>query len=74
VGADVIVVIDVLSEGVLQGFDRERDEAATDLAMFDHTRAELERLQAIAADPAEARQYLLRSSMISGLRAAAAID
>lgn len=37
-------------------------------------RAELQRLQAIAADPEQARQYLLRTSMISGLRAAAALD
>jgi len=32
--------------------------------------ATLRRLQAIAADPAQARQYLLRSSMIEGLRQA----
>lgn len=31
-------------------------------------RAELTRLQRIASDPIEAREYLLRSSMISGLR------
>lgn len=31
-------------------------------------RAELRRLQRIAADPFEAREYLLRSSMITGLR------
>ncbi len=33
-------------------------------------RAELARLQAIAADPRQAREYLLRSSMITGLREA----
>ncbi len=36
-------------------------------------RAELDRLQAIAADCAAAREYLLGSSMIAGLRQAAAI-
>jgi 3-(3-hydroxy-phenyl)propionate hydroxylase len=34
---------------------------------------ELARLKAIAADPSQAREYLLRSSMISGLREAAAV-
>ena len=37
-------------------------------------RAELRRLQDIAADPAGAREYLLRSSMITGLRQSEAID
>lgn len=37
-----------------------------------YRRAELTRLQAIAADPRQAREYLLRTSMISGLRRAAA--
>ena len=36
-------------------------------------RAELKRLQAIAADPVKAREHLLRSSMITGLREAATI-
>jgi 3-(3-hydroxy-phenyl)propionate hydroxylase len=36
-------------------------------------RAELTRLQGIAANPREAREFLLRSSMIKGLRQAAAI-
>ncbi len=36
-------------------------------------RAELQRLQSIAADPVQAREYLLRSSMITGLREAATI-
>jgi 3-(3-hydroxy-phenyl)propionate hydroxylase len=35
-------------------------------------RRELERLQSIAADPQAARQHLLRTSMIDGLRRAAA--
>jgi 3-(3-hydroxy-phenyl)propionate hydroxylase len=35
-----------------------------------YRRSELTRLQAIAADPVQAREYLLRSSMISGLREA----
>jgi 3-(3-hydroxy-phenyl)propionate hydroxylase len=37
-------------------------------------RAELRRLQAIADDPKQAREYLLRSSMITGLRQAEAQD
>ena len=37
-------------------------------------RAELERLQGIAADPAAAREFLLGSSMIAGLRRAAAVE
>lgn len=37
-------------------------------------RTELERLQGIAADPAAAREFLLRSAMIAGLRKAAAIE
>jgi len=36
--------------------------------------AELRRLQAIAADPVKAREFLLRSSMITGLRQAEALD
>ncbi len=40
----------------------------------DYRRAELARLQAIAADEDEARTYLLRSSMITGLREAAGIE
>ncbi|MFW2404646.1 MAG: FAD-dependent oxidoreductase [Gammaproteobacteria bacterium] len=36
-------------------------------------RAELERLQAIAGDREKSREYLLRSSMITGLREAAAL-
>ena len=36
-----------------------------------YRRAELTRLQTIAADPAQAREYLLRTSMIAGLRRAA---
>jgi 3-(3-hydroxy-phenyl)propionate hydroxylase len=36
-------------------------------------RAELDKLQAIASDPASAREYLLKSSMISGLREAVEI-
>ena len=45
---------------------RERDPA--------RRRAMLAELQATAADPGKARAHLLRSSMIAGLRAAAAID
>ncbi|MEZ5566262.1 MAG: FAD-dependent monooxygenase [Gammaproteobacteria bacterium] len=37
-------------------------------------RTELARLKAIAADPADAREYLLASSMITGLRREAAIS
>jgi 3-(3-hydroxy-phenyl)propionate hydroxylase len=37
-------------------------------------RAELAALQAIADDPARAREYLLKTSMIAGLRAAEAIE
>jgi 3-(3-hydroxy-phenyl)propionate hydroxylase len=37
-------------------------------------RATLHELQATAADPARAREYLLRTSMITGLRQAAAIE
>lgn len=37
-------------------------------------RQELQRLQGIAADPETARRYLVRSSMIEGLRRAAATD
>jgi 3-(3-hydroxy-phenyl)propionate hydroxylase len=40
----------------------------------DYRREELARLQKIAADEHESREYLLRSSMISGLRQAAAIS
>ena len=36
-------------------------------------RAELERLQAIANDRQKSREYLLRSSMITGLREAEAL-
>ena len=36
-------------------------------------RAELDRLQAICADPVAAREYLLKSSMIDGLRQAETI-
>jgi len=38
-----------------------------------HRQNELARLQAICADPAQARDYLLRSSMIAGLREAEAM-
>jgi hypothetical protein len=31
-------------------------------------------MRAIAADPDQAREYLLRTAMIEGLRAAASID
>jgi 3-(3-hydroxy-phenyl)propionate hydroxylase len=34
----------------------------------------LAEMQAIAGDPARAREHLLRSSMISGLRAAAMVE
>jgi 3-(3-hydroxy-phenyl)propionate hydroxylase len=37
-------------------------------------RAELERLQAISSQPAESREFLLRSAMITGLRRAAEIQ
>ncbi len=37
-------------------------------------RAELRRLQDLAADPERAREYLLRSSMIAGLRQAEELD
>jgi 3-(3-hydroxy-phenyl)propionate hydroxylase len=37
-------------------------------------RAALRTLQAVVADPATAREHLLRSSMITGLRAAARVD
>ncbi len=37
-------------------------------------RAELQRLQDLAADPERAREYLLRSSMIAGLRQAEELD
>ena len=40
----------------------------------EYRRAELTRLQAIAADPVQSREYLLRSSMITGLREAARIS
>jgi 3-(3-hydroxy-phenyl)propionate hydroxylase len=37
-----------------------------------YRRAEMARLQAIAKDPEQAREYLLRTSMISGLRSSLA--
>jgi 3-(3-hydroxy-phenyl)propionate hydroxylase len=37
-------------------------------------RAALNALQAVVADPVAAREHLLRSSMITGLRAAARVD
>ncbi len=40
----------------------------------DKRRAALAELQAVAADPVRAREHLLRTSMIAGLRRAAAID
>ena len=45
---------------------QERDPAAR--------RAELARLQAICADPAQSRTFLLKSSMIEGLRQAQAMQ
>jgi 3-(3-hydroxy-phenyl)propionate hydroxylase len=45
---------------------QERDPAAR--------RAELARLQAICADPAQSRMFLLKSSMIEGLRQAQAMQ
>lgn len=71
---------------LLDRYDRQRRPVAREeiLAQADRNRRrmrtldpgwrrqELARLQAIAADPAAAREYLLASSMITGLRRAAA--
>lgn len=75
-------------DALLDRYDRQRRPVAREeiLAQADTNRrrmqqrdpawrrAELERLQGIAAEPASAREFLLRSSMIAGLRKAAAID
>lgn len=74
-------------EGLLDRYDRQRRPIAREeiLAQADQNRSrmrnpdsvwraqELVRLQSITADPAAAREYLLRSSMITGLRRAAEI-
>lgn len=76
------------SDSLLDQYDRQRRPVARDeiLKQADTNRrrmqqrdpawrrAELERLQAIAADPDAARQFLLGSSMIAGLRHAATIE
>jgi 3-(3-hydroxy-phenyl)propionate hydroxylase len=74
------------SEDLLDLYDRQRRPVAAGeiLKQADRNRMripdpasrrrELSRLQAIAADPAQAREYLLGSSMIAGLRRAAAIS
>jgi 3-(3-hydroxy-phenyl)propionate hydroxylase len=73
---------------LLERYDRQRRPVAREeiLAQADTNRrrmqqrdpawrrAELDRLQDIAADPAAAREFLLRSSMIAGLRRAAGIE
>lgn len=75
-------------ESLLEQYDRQRRPVAREeiLSQADTNRrrmqqrdpawrrAELERLQAIATDASAAREFLLRSSMISGLRKAAAIE
>ncbi|UCG72698.1 MAG: FAD-dependent monooxygenase [Chromatiales bacterium] len=82
------VVLDGEPDALLDRYDRQRRPLAREeiLAQADTNRrrmqqrdpawrrAELERLQGIAAEPSAAREFLLRSSMIAGLRKAAAID
>ena len=80
-------VLDGASEDLLDLYDRQRRPIAADeiLAQADRNRGrmrnpdpafrrqEMARLQKIAADPRLARDHLLGSSMIAGLRRAAAI-
>lgn len=75
-------------DSLLDRYDRQRRPVAREeiLAQADTNRrrmqqrdaasrsAELERLQRIAAEPASAHEFLLRSAMIAGLRRAAAIE
>lgn len=61
----------VAAEEILRQADRNRNRMRNPDPAF--RRAELARLQAIAADQARAREYLLESSMIAGLRRAASI-
>jgi 2-polyprenyl-6-methoxyphenol hydroxylase-like FAD-dependent oxidoreductase len=75
-------------ESLLERYDRQRRPVAREeiLSQADTNRrrmqqrdpawrrAELERLQTIASDDSSAREFLLRSSMISGLRKAAAVE
>ena len=81
-------VMDGATDTPLDRYDRQRRPVAREeiLAQADTNRrrmqqrdpawrrAELERLQGIASDPAAAREFLLRSAMISGLRKAATIE
>ena len=62
----------VAAEEILRQADRNRNRMRNPDPAF--RREELKRLQAIAADPAHAREYLLASSMIAGLRRAAAVE
>jgi hypothetical protein len=77
-------VLDGADQGLLDDYTRERRPVAREqiLAQADANRsrmqerdaarrlASLRELQAVAADPVRARDYLLRTSMITGLRAA----
>ena len=81
-------VVGGASEALLDLYDRQRRPIARDeiLGQANENRArmrnpdaqwrqrELRRLQRVAADPAAARQHLMRTSMIEGLRRAAAVS
>ncbi len=62
----------VAAEEILRQADRNRSRMRNPDPEF--RREELARLQKVAADPQLAREYLLESSMIAGLRRAAAIS
>lgn len=62
----------VAAEEILRQADRNRGRMRNPDPAF--RREEMKRLQAIAADPERSREYLLASSMIAGLRRAAAVE
>lgn len=85
--AELVAVLGGADPALLDRYTRRRRPVAAEeiLAQADQNRARMQErdparrrqaladLQAIAADPARAREYLLRSSMLTGLRRAATI-
>jgi 3-(3-hydroxy-phenyl)propionate hydroxylase len=82
------IVVDGAPDGLLDIYDRQRRTVAIEFvqeqSIENKKRLEardpevrkrnLDELRAIAADPARARQFLLRTSMIASLRRAAALE